>query len=153
MATRRPNGRRAVLDRAVAEATGGASVISLCRQGTSTGRQAGVSENFPDRFSSCSGTSKSESEASHPLPRAHLRFRLKFRLTLWLRFRSSSRLVRAAIAVVRQILGVNRRETRTTVLLELNQPPFSPMYDAKPRFPRPFRQKQIPSVAAKQIVN
>ena len=24
------------------------------------------------------------------------------------------------------------------------QPPFSPMYDAKPRFPRPFRQKQIP---------
>ena len=26
-----------------------------------------------------------------------------------------------------------------------SQPPFSPMYDAKPRFPRPFRQKQIPS--------
>jgi hypothetical protein len=27
----------------------------------------------------------------------------------------------------------------------IHQPPFSPMYDAKPRFPRPFRQKQIPS--------
>jgi hypothetical protein len=28
---------------------------------------------------------------------------------------------------------------------EKEQPPFSRMYDAKPRFPRPFRQKQIPS--------
>ena len=31
------------------------------------------------------------------------------------------------------------------------QPPFSPMYDAKPRFPRPFRQKQIPSNRAALI--
>jgi len=30
-------------------------------------------------------------------------------------------------------------------LVAPRQPPFCPMYSAKPRFPRPFRQKQIPS--------
>ena len=31
------------------------------------------------------------------------------------------------------------------MVVETQQPPFSPMYSAKPGFPRPSRQKQIPS--------
>ena len=35
------------------------------------------------------------------------------------------------------------RQGRQAIFVK--QPPFSPMYSAKPGFPRPSRQKQIPS--------
>lgn len=52
-------------------------------------------------------------------------------------------LVWAVIAVTTFVVGSKTNSPDGGSSATSKQPPFSPMHDAKPRFPRPFHQKQI----------